>query len=109
MCGPPEAASLLLEMRQESHALDVKAGNLTGAPQSTEGLVEKWVHIRGTFVATIEIEGTMDGTNWITFATETTAALVEVLPSFKAIRIKTSGFSSGAPLATLGGRNSFAD
>lgn len=96
-------------MRGVHYSLDVKKAVANGDAFPTADLTEKWVHITGTFVATLDIEGSMDGTNWIAFATEAAPALVEIPATFKKMRISTTAYVSGTPLAALGALDARTD
>ena len=65
------------------------------------------VEIHGTFTATLQVQGSFDGTRWHNVGLAKTAAdyvdLGEV--PFSHVRIKTTAYTNGTPLATLNGWN----
>ncbi len=61
----------------------------------------KWVQIGGTFVGTVTIEITVDGSNWETVASTTTKAIIQVLPMGLLLRINRTVSTSGQPSAKL--------
>lgn len=91
-------------MRYEDYALQVvtDAGQ-SGGVLSVKDLAQKWIQFAGTFVATLLVQGTINGTDFVTIATVTSAGLVEVPQTLKAIRIFTSAYTSGTPGAVISG------
>lgn len=90
-------------MKHEVHDLNVPASVANGTAKLVQDLREKYVQFSGTFVATMDIEGSMDGTNWATTSTgHNASAIVSVPQSVKYIRIATTAFTSGTPVAKLG-------
>lgn len=78
-----------------------------GASKDTEDLVEKTVQVLGTFVATLAIQGTVDGSTWGDIQTDITApGLVQIPGTFRAMRINVTAYVSGTPRALLGARDS---
>lgn len=68
------------------------------------------VMVSGTFVATILIELSMDGTSWAAFGSAITApGVVSVNVPCKQVRARCSAFTSGLAVAWLGGKNSTDD
>lgn len=67
-------------------------------------LREKYVQVSGTFSATLQLEGTIDGTAWFTLgATITAAALRSIPETIASIRVNTTVYASGTPVVTLAG------
>ena len=87
--------------------LDVASSAAAGAPELVQHLVDKWVYISASFVATLVVEISPDnGTTWEPIATFTdTTGNVEVPQSATHIRINTTSYGSGTPVAKLTGRN----
>jgi hypothetical protein len=88
--------------------ITVLASNGTGPAENVEELDGKWVHLAGTFVATVQFQCSLfeDQSQFINVGAALTApGLVEIPQAAKAVRAVTSGFSSGAPLASLAGFN----
>lgn len=68
------------------------------------------VHVSGTFVATIKIEVSHDGTNWAQFGSDVTApGTVKIDIPVKQVRARCSAFTSGLAVVTLGAINSTTD
>ena len=77
---------------------------VAGAAQEVDHLRNKTVQFSGTFVATLQLEGSLDGTNWVAVESAVTAAgLVEVSHTLKQLRVKTTAYTSGTPVAVLVG------
>jgi hypothetical protein len=85
--------------------IEVKTSVAVGADQNVADLVDKWAQISGTFTATIDIEGSLDGTNWITLMTISSAALLNIPQSLSHIRTNTTAYTSGTPSCILAGRD----
>lgn len=107
-----------MAMRFESYdfyRLQGVAPNQTQQPLNQNGSSEsqlvahftgKTVAITGTFTATAQVEGSMDGSNWFPVDSSVTApALIETTASFRFMRVTISGYASGAVEATFGGFN----
>lgn len=80
--------------------------------------------IRGTFVGTLEVSGTVDGTNWMLIpirpvaqtakvyvATVTTAGLwaAPLLAPYRKARVRMTAYTSGAATVTLSASNALQD
>ncbi len=104
-------------MRQEVYDVDFKhaAGGSAGDgdPRGCRDLLNKLLSVTGTFSATYSIQGKIEGGDWHDIATGLTAP--SVTPSaasggfeyaYTAIRIKTTAWTSGNPVAKLSGYNS---
>lgn len=83
------------------YTLDVNASVAAGDAQEVAGLYDKWVHITGSFTATLDVEVSADGANWDAIATVSAAATIEVAPNTKYLRINTTAYTSGTPAAIL--------
>lgn len=60
------------------------------------------VEIKGTFVATLEVQERIEGAGtFVTIATTTTAAEVNIPAGRDAVRIETTAYTSGTPAANL--------
>lgn len=80
-----------------------------------DGAASLAIDLRGTFVATVEISGTVDGTNWtlipirpinqatVQYVSAITASgtWVGKCPPFRSIRARATGYTSGSATATL--------
>jgi hypothetical protein len=91
-------------MRQRSLTLDVKTAVAVGDPKIVRDLQEKYVHLSGTFSATVSIEVSLDGINYFAVATGLTAAGMTSIPHPAShMRINTTVYASGTPVAVVGG------
>jgi hypothetical protein len=68
-------------------------------------LTDKWVQVTGTFTATINVQASQDGTNYVTIGTTTTVGFVEVPQTCKTVKLNLSSHASGTVVATIAGRN----
>jgi hypothetical protein len=57
------------------------------------------VFVGGTFVGTILIEVSFDGTNWATYATHTAAGTTLIAIPVKQVRARCSAYTSGLAVA----------
>lgn len=76
-----------------------------GGAVLVEAYRDKLVQVTGTFTATVTIQGSLDGSNWVavTDGAFTGPGFVEIAPAFKYLRAVVSGYASGAPVALFGG------
>jgi hypothetical protein len=94
-------------MRSEAQALEVIAGVGIGASIVVDRFTSKTVAIGGTFVATLRVEGTIDGVNWIALGSDITAPVLQLYDqTIVRLRIRTVAFTSGAPSASFNGFDS---
>ena len=87
-------------------ALAVPTSVAAGAAMDVRQLADVWVQLSGTFVATIDFQVSFDhGTTWSTVATRSAGDVVEVPAASAAthLRANTTGYSSGTPVAKVGG------
>lgn len=78
----------------------------TGSAVDVSDSEEYAVAVSGTFVATIQVEVSHDGTNWAKFGADVTApGTVKVDIPVKMIRAKCSAFTSGTAQVNLGARD----
>jgi hypothetical protein len=67
-------------------------------------LRDKYVQTTGTFTATMSIEGSLDGTNYVAVATGiSTPSFVQVPQPLVYLRVRVTGYTSGTPGAIVGG------
>lgn len=84
------------------------ATNLTGTaePVGVLDLRDKYLQVGGTFTATIQIQGSVDGTNYVSegsaITTASTAA-VAVNPTYQKMRAVCTAYTSGTPTVVLTG------
>lgn len=64
----------------------------------------KYVTVAGTFTATIKIESSADGTNWVQEGADVTAAAVrEITTRNRYLRVRCSAFTSGSAVCSVYG------
>jgi hypothetical protein len=72
--------------------------------------VSRWnrditLQLGGTFVATVQFEGSLDGSSWSSIGAALTAGgFVTAPPTVKQVRARTTAFTSGTPVGLVGGR-----
>jgi hypothetical protein len=96
-------------MRREVLELDVELTAAVGDAQLCEILVDKWVQIGGTFTATVEIQITINGTDWVTLGSYTAGDILEIPQNAQYIRVETTAYTTGTPTVTLAGRSARTD
>lgn len=97
-------------MRHETVTLKVVAAATTGPSDSAlvDDLVNKWVQVTGIAGGTtLQIEGTIDGTNFFDMLTSVISAdgCYELPQAVKRLRTNRKVGGSGAPTVTLGAHN----
>lgn len=86
--------------------LAVQLAVAAGAPFDVSRLGALTLQTTGTFVATMQLQVSHDGTNFETLGADITAPEVrEIAGTWRSVRINTSVFTSGTPVVTLGGRD----
>jgi hypothetical protein len=94
--------------QNETRGLPVKAtgtGALTTGPTWVADLDSLEVQVQGTFVATVQIQGSLDGATWVTIGSNITApGIVAVAGNYQYLRINTSAYTSGTPVAEVCGK-----
>lgn len=76
-----------------------------GTAQLVQQFINKYIQVAGTFVATVNLEGTIDGTNWITLhAALSTGTLYSIPQTVEKLRLNVTAYTSGAPLVTFSGQ-----
>lgn len=89
--------------RFETHVLP---NGTPGASRSVRDLADKYVQAEGGYSGDLEIEGSIDGTNWVAVASSVAdSSITAVAHSLLLIRIDTTNVSAGTPLVTLAGYN----
>ena len=94
-------------MGYKSIPLDVATSVAAGEASTCESLIDKTVAISGTFTATLSIQISRDGATWADFQTGITGvsqpAFVKLDLTVPYVRINTTVWGSGVPVATLEG------
>lgn len=93
-------------MRRETFGLDVTpAGNGTGTAQACGDLEDLWVQVSGTFNATVSIEASLNGADFIAIQNTAAPGILNIPPTASHLRITVSGWVSGQPVCMFAGRN----
>jgi hypothetical protein len=91
-------------MRLESVVLTVPAAPGNGASAKVRDLTTKYVQVGGTFTGSLNIEVSLNGTDYVpTVAGITAPGLFEVPEPATYVRMAVGSLSSGTPTATLNG------
>lgn len=94
--------------RAQFDTLQVPTSVTVGAPRNVEDLTDKSVQFIGPFVANLDLEGSLDpdGLVWGAIQTGINAPqIVQVPGTYRQLRVRTTSFTSGTPVAFLGSRN----
>ena len=86
-----------------SLSIDVPTEVAAGAGVLLTAIREKWATVTGTFVATLQLQGSQDGTDWITIWETTTTGFFQVLPTVNYLRVNVSAYTSGTPSVRIDG------
>lgn len=87
-----------------TNTLAVPTSVAAGASKDFSYIRSMRLVVGGTFVATIQLQTSVDGTNWAKIGSDITATgVTEITGNYKLLRINTSAFTSGAPLAWIVG------
>ncbi len=84
-------------------AMDARAAVETGDPLFVARLANMTLQVTGTFSATIDAQGSMDGVNWEDVATSLAVGFVEISERVQWLRLDTTGYVSGTPVVVLDG------
>lgn len=90
--------------RPEKIPLDVPAKVDVGKASNVFRFRDKTVQFHGTFVATLQLEGSIDGNDYAPIGAPVTApGFVLVAETIEFLRVRTTAFTSGAPEAVAAG------
>ena len=90
--------------RPERVQLAVPTAIGVGAASNVFRLRDKYVQVHGTFAATLQLEGSIDGDEYFSVGTPQTSAGVLAVPeTVQFLRVHVTAFTSGEPKATLAG------
>ncbi len=92
-------------IKNEFNALDVKESVATGDSMNVEDFsTDKGVQVHGTFAATVQVQFSVNGSDFEDVGAALTAPAYVPIPAIaKRVRVDTTAFTSGNPAATLGG------
>jgi hypothetical protein len=97
-------------MRAEYRKLNVPTSVAVGLSMDVGHLLNKAIQISGTFVATIQLQVSLNGDDYVSLGSAYTAgALVQVTETFRYIRANVTAYTSGAPVITIGGFHARTD
>lgn len=90
--------------RPEKVPLEVKQAVEVGRAENVFRFRDKYVQVHGTFVATLQVEATIDGSEYFSVGGPQAApGVVPVPETVEFLRVRTTAFTSGDPKAVLGG------
>lgn len=90
--------------RPERIRLAVPTSAGVGAAANVFRFRDKYVQVHGTFAATLQLEGSIDGDEYFPVGTPQASAGVLAVPeTLQFLRVRVTAFTSGEPKATLAG------
>jgi len=90
--------------RPEKVPLEVRQTVEHGQASNVFRFRDKTVQIHGTFVATLQLEGSIDGSEYFPVgAPKTSPGAVLVPETVEFLRVRTTAYTSGEPRAVLAG------
>lgn len=90
--------------RPEKIRLEVKQQVGVGKAEQVFRFRDKYIQVHGTFVAALQIEATIDGSDYFAVGPAQSAPGVVSLPeTVEFVRVRTTAYTSGEPKAVLGG------
>lgn len=88
-------------------SVEAPATVTTGAATDVSNVANAELQVSGTFSATMQLEGSQDGSHWTQIGADITAAgFYAIAPRVAQVRIKTTVHSSGSPVASVAGDES---
>lgn len=88
--------------RPEKIRMEVLASVGVGRTENVFRFRDKYVHVHGTFSATVQLEASIDGSIYFTVGAALSAPGVVPFPeTAEFARVRTTAFTSGTPEATL--------
>ncbi len=90
--------------RPERIEMEVTASVGVGRAEHVFRFRDKYVQVHGTFAATLQVEGSIDGNDYFPIGPAVSApGVVPVPETVQFLRIRTTAYASGAPAATFAG------
>jgi|SoiMetStandDraft_2_1073263.scaffolds.fasta_scaffold602022_1 hypothetical protein len=89
--------------RPEKVRLEVKSAVDVGKAERVFRLRDKYVQVHGTFVATLQVEATIDGEFFAVGPVMAAPGVVPVPETVELVRVRTTAYTSGDPEAVLAG------
>lgn len=97
-------------MRHETQPLEVKASVAVGQGIRVDRFREKTIQITGPFDASIDIEGSLDGSNWAKLITGITLpGIFGITRAVVWVRTNTTVWNSGTPVGLFAAFDSRTD
>lgn len=88
---------------RKSTTLEVKTSVAAGASKGFHNWRDREVVVTGTFTATLKVEGSVDDATWLELWSVTAPGTYELPDGPLFIRINTTAYTSGTPVATAVG------
>ncbi len=90
--------------RPEKVQLEVKQAVDVGRAENVFRFRDKTIQVHGTFVATLQVEASIDGSEYFPVGTPKSAPGVALVPeTVEFLRVRTTAYTSGEPKAVLAG------
>lgn len=90
--------------RPEKVVLEVKQAVEVGRAENVFRFRDKTVQVHGTFVATLQLEASLDGSDYFPVGAALTAPGAVLVPqTVEFLRVRTTAYTSGEPKAVLAG------
>lgn len=90
--------------RPEKVRLEVKQAVDVGRAENVFRFSSKFVQVHGTFVATLRVEASIDGSDYFPVGAAVSApGVVPVPQTVEFVRVRTTAYTSGEPKAVLAG------
>ena len=90
--------------RPEKVQLEVKQAVDVGRAENVFRFRDKTVQVHGTFVATLQLEASIDGSEYFPVGAAMTAPGAVLVPeTVEFLRVRTTAYTSGEPKAVLAG------
>ncbi len=90
--------------RPEKVRLEVKQTVGTGQAENVFRFSGKFVQVHGTFVATLQLEASIDGSDYFPVgAPQSAPGVIAVPETLEFLRVRTTAYTSGEPRAVFAG------
>jgi hypothetical protein len=90
--------------RPEKVQLEVKQEVGVGRPENVFRFLHKYLQVGGTFAATLQVEASIDGSEYFNVGSAVIApGVVPIAETVEFIRVRTTAYTSGEPKAVLAG------
>lgn len=91
-------------MRSYHQDLGLPGADGTSPEWACDLITQKVLQVSAVFTANLQVEATVDGTNWVDVGGVIAApALLQIPDWYASIRVEVSGWVAGTPVAVLGG------